>query len=46
MMFFGGVAEPPHARTGLFIPELQILAVAVPHTTKLPASVLLFRAKP
>ncbi len=36
----------PRARTGLFIPDLQILAVAVPHTTNLPASVLLFQAKP
>jgi hypothetical protein len=34
------------ARTGLFIPDLQTLVVARPHTTNGPAAVLLFRAKP
>jgi len=33
------------ARTGLFIPDLNILAVAVPHTTNGVAAVLLFRTK-
>jgi hypothetical protein len=36
----------PRARTGLFIPDLRMLAVAAPHTTNRPASVLLFQAKP
>ena len=36
----------PRARTGLFIPELQMLTVAAPHTTNRPAAVLLFQAKP
>ena len=33
------------ARTGLFIPELQLLAVAAPHTANGPASVLLFQLR-
>jgi hypothetical protein len=36
----------PRARTGLFIPELRMLAVAAPHTRNDPASVLLFQARP
>jgi DNA-binding beta-propeller fold protein YncE len=36
----------PRARTGLFIPDLQLLTVAAPHTTNRPAAVLLFQAKP
>ena len=36
----------PRARTGLFIPDLRMLAVAAPHTTNRPAAVLLFQAKP
>ena len=36
----------PRARTGLFIPDLQMLAVAAPRTTNRPAAVLLFQAKP
>jgi hypothetical protein len=36
----------PRARTGLFIPELQTVVVARPHTTNGPAAVLLFRASP
>lgn len=36
----------PRARTGLFIPELQMLAVAAPHITNRPAAVLLFEARP
>ena len=49
----GGELEPiaraataPRARTGLFIPELKMLAVAAPHTTKGPAEVLRFSVKP
>jgi len=34
------------ARTGLFIPELQTLVVAAPHTTNRTASVLLFQTRP
>jgi DNA-binding beta-propeller fold protein YncE len=34
------------ARTGLFIPDLQTLVVARPHTTNGAAAVLLFRAEP
>ena len=34
------------ARTGLFIPDLQMLAVAAPRTTNGSANVLLFHAKP
>ena len=33
----------PRARTGLFIPALDLLAVAVPHTPDHPAAVLLFQ---
>jgi hypothetical protein len=40
------VPTAPRARTGLFIPDLQTLVVARPHTTNGPAAVLLFRAKP
>jgi hypothetical protein len=36
----------PHTRTGLFIPELQTVVVARPHTTNGPAAVLVFRANP
>jgi hypothetical protein len=36
----------PRARTGLFIPELQMFTVAAPHTGSSPASVLLFRTGP
>ena len=36
----------PRARTGLFIPDLQMLTVATPHTTNRQASVLLFQVKP
>ena len=35
----------PRARTGLFLPELELLAVAVPHTTNGPASVRLYRTQ-
>ncbi len=35
----------PRARTGLFIPELQTLVVALPHTTNGPAAVLVFSVK-
>ena len=34
------------ARTGLFLPELAMLAVAAPHTTNPPAAILLFQTKP
>ena len=40
------VPTAPCARTGLFIPDLQMVVVARPHTTNGPAAVLLFRAKP
>ena len=36
----------PRARTGLFIPDLQWLTVAAPHTTNGSACVLLFQTKP
>jgi hypothetical protein len=36
----------PRARTGLLVPDLQMLTVAVPHTTNGPAAVLLFQTKP
>ncbi len=36
----------PRARTGLFIPELNMLAVAAPHTSGGPAAVLLYRTQP
>ena len=36
----------PRARTGLFIPDLQTLVVARPHTTNGPAALLLFRTNP
>ena len=39
------VPTAPRARTGLFIPELRMLTVAVPHTSNNPASVLLFQAE-
>jgi hypothetical protein len=35
----------PRVRTGLFIPDLQLLTVAAPHTTNNPAAVLLFQAR-
>jgi len=38
------VPTAPRARTGLFIPDLQTVVVARPHTTNGPAAVLLFRA--
>lgn len=34
------------ARTGLFIPDLQTVVVARPHTTNGPAALLLFHVKP
>jgi hypothetical protein len=34
------------ARTGLFLPELAMLAVAAPHTTNPPTAILLFQTKP
>ena len=34
------------ARTGLHIPELSLLGIAVPHTTNEPAALLLFRTNP
>jgi len=43
------LAHPPtalRARTGLFVPELQMLTIAAPHTTNRPAAVLMFQAKP
>jgi len=40
------VPTASRARTGLFIPDLQTLVVARPHTTNGPAALLLFRAKP
>ena len=36
----------PRARTGLFVPELGLLAVAAPHTTNGPAAVFLLHAQP
>jgi hypothetical protein len=36
----------PRARTGLFIPELRLLAVAAPRTGRGPAAILLFRPGP
>jgi len=44
LLLLSHVATSPRARTGLFIPDLQVLAVAAPHTTNSPAAVLLFRA--
>jgi hypothetical protein len=40
------VPTTPRARTGLFIPDLQTLVVARPHTTNGPAAVLLFQTSP
>jgi len=40
------VPTAPRARTGLFIPDLQTLVVARPHTTNGPAAVLVFNVKP
>jgi hypothetical protein len=37
------VPTTPRARTGLFIPDLQTLVVARPHTTNGPAAVFLFQ---
>lgn len=42
----GRVPTAPRARTGLFIPDLQMVVVARPHTTNGPAAVLLFHVKP
>jgi hypothetical protein len=36
----------PRARTGLFIPDLQMLTVVAPHATNRSAAVLLFQARP
>ena len=36
----------PRARTGRFIPELKLLAVAIPHTTNSAAAVWLYRINP
>lgn len=36
----------PRARTGLYIPELNLVTVAAPHTTNASAAVLLFQARP
>jgi len=40
------LATAPRARTGLFMPELELLAVAAPHTMSHPAEIELYRAKP
>jgi DNA-binding beta-propeller fold protein YncE len=40
------VPTAPRARTGLYIPDLRMLTVVAPHTTNLPAAVLLFQARP
>ena len=40
------VPTAPRARTGLFIPEMQTVVVARPHTTNGPAAVLVFHANP
>ncbi len=40
------VPTAPRARTGLFIPDLQTVVVACPHTTNGPAALLLFRTTP
>jgi hypothetical protein len=40
------VSTVPRARTGLFIPELALLAVAVPHTTNSQSSIWLYQVKP
>ena len=40
------VTTVPRARTGYFIPDLKLLAVAVPHTTNSPAAILLYRVNP
>jgi len=40
------VPTAPRARTGLHIPDLNLLAVAAPHTTNGPAAILLFQTKP
>jgi hypothetical protein len=40
------IPTAPKARTGLFAPELRLLAVAAPHTTDKPATVLLFQVNP
>jgi len=40
------VPTAPRARTGLYIPELNLVTVAVPHTTNASAAVLLFQARP
>jgi hypothetical protein len=43
---FAHLPTAPRARTGLFIPNLQLLIVAAPHTTNRPAAVMLFQARP
>jgi hypothetical protein len=40
------LATKPGARTGLFIPEQDLLCVAVPAVNRDPAEVRVFRAKP
>ena len=42
----GRLRTAARARTGLWIPEWQMRAVAAPHTTNGPAATLLFEAKP
>jgi len=37
------ISTAPRARTGLLIPELNLLAIAAPHTTNGPASIRLLR---
>jgi len=39
------VSTVPRARTGLFMPDLRLLAVAVPHGTNGPSAILLFEAR-
>jgi hypothetical protein len=40
------LATAPRARTGLLIPELQMLVVGAPNTGHGDAAVLLFQVKP
>jgi len=40
------VPTTPRARTSLYIPALNLLAVAAPHTTNGPAAILLYQTKP
>ena len=46
LMSLAHVPTAFRARTGLFLADLQMLAVAAPHTTNGPAAVLLLQAKP